>query len=300
MSAEFLKPIAPAELILARLAAPGGTGRTSGQFAATLRAVMPKESVHDAISELRDRKWLAGEEPLKVTSAGVTAATRQFGRIDDRKKLDRIILPALALGLDPKGPAASRLANGDTLRAVVLTRLFDLPLAIEKATLSQAVSAMIVRGIASSLTTTAVKHLSDSARDLGDLSDLEALRRAVARLAIRLALPSSQVTDGKIGRTNGAVAEFAKRVTLVTAEIATPPFTHKTAIAQVYDAYGRRYADAGDMGAFKQRLVDAYRAHELTLLPLDDPNGLDKAIRVRSEIVTRTERLHFVQRQEKR
>jgi hypothetical protein len=94
------------------------------------------------------------------------------------------------------------------------------------------------------------------------------------------------------------LAAFAERVLDITRTAHAGPFSHKTPIGLIYDVYGQRHADAGSLEDFKRRLLAASTAGHLALLPLDDPGALEAGSRARSEIVTATERLHFVQRGE--
>ncbi|MEO0974331.1 MAG: hypothetical protein AAFX85_14665, partial [Pseudomonadota bacterium] len=90
--------------------------------------------------------------------------------------------------------------------------------------------------------------------------------------------------------------DFAHRVLAITRTAHTGPFAHKTPIAHVYDTYGRHHSDAGTLEHFKQRLLKASSAGHLALLPLDDATSMDALMRQRSEIVTPTGLLHFVER----
>lgn len=91
--------------------------------------------------------------------------------------------------------------------------------------------------------------------------------------------------------------DFAARVRSIVAETSTPPFSTRAAIAQVYDAYGLKFADAGSLKDFKRRLLIAMRVEQLSLSRLDDPRALDKSLARRSEIETRSGGLHFVDRE---
>ena len=58
---------------------------------------------------------------------------------------------------------------------------------------------------------------------------------------------------------------FAQRVLTVAKDLETPPFRGQVAIDQVYDAYGRVYADAGSLDDFKRRVLQAAMEEKLDL-----------------------------------
>jgi hypothetical protein len=117
------------------------------------------------------------------------------------------------------------------------------------------------------------------------------LRSALAKLALSAA--SAQQPDA--GSDAGLIA-FSERVKQLASATATPPFSHKVAVSQLYDAYGRKFSDAGGLDDFKTRLLAAHNASLIDLLPLDDPKSLDPQTRARSEIKTERRDLHFVDR----
>lgn len=108
-------------------------------------------------------------------------------------------------------------------------------------------------------------------------------------------------TGGSSGGKAGS-AEFGRRIQALANELSTPPFSRKTSIAQIYDAYGRKYPDAGRMAEFKDRLMEANANEHIRLYPLDEPQAMESELRDRSMIDTgrgRT-RFYFVGRTNKR
>lgn len=111
-----------------------------------------------------------------------------------------------------------------------------------------------------------------AARCVGlEKADAGELRMALVRHALR-PRPEQLPSTG-----------FAQNVLAVASEISTPPFTGRVAIAQVYDAYGKRYADAGSLVDFKRRLVDAARQREVSLQKVDMGELMAKELRERSQ-----------------
>jgi len=93
---------------------------------------------------------------------------------------------------------------------------------------------------------------------------------------------------------------FADRVKDVAYKLETPPFPTRVAISQVYDAYGRKYPDAGTLASFKERLVQAGKAREINLGRLDMPEGLPSDVRNRSAAPWGDDEVHFVLKPEPR
>ncbi|ABS70065.1 hypothetical protein Xaut_4854 (plasmid) [Xanthobacter versatilis] len=145
--------------------------------------------------------------------------------------------------------------------------------------------------------------------------NLDAVRRAVVVRSLRNARPAampdetaSRAVDAApshsapdkamhpsspLGAGAGAT-EFAARVLEVAAKLTTPPFLGHVSIAQVYDAYGWEFPDAGALQSFKERLVAAASANRLQLARLDMPEHMDAILRMRSETAWGRDRAHFV------
>ena len=303
-TATFIVPITAEDFILCRLAFSGRGRRSVNEFAADVRNYISKDSVWQSVARLSKSGLVRTEPKLSLTDAGSQEAQLKFGDVrGGEKRLARVVLPALALGLVPNSDAAKRLSRAENLRALVLTRLFNLPVPLEKVTLSQAIGSIVVRA-AKGLAADANKSaLMAGEHELGDLSDIDRLRTVLVKLALNYrvepTVPKPDQPNLEPEADGADIKEFSARVRQISAEVTTPPFTHKAAIAQIYDAYGRKYRDAGALEEFKQRLYRAYVLQELVLLPLDDPKALDPQLRHRSEITTRTMPLHFVDRRER-
>jgi hypothetical protein len=89
-------------------------------------------------------------------------------------------------------------------------------------------------------------------------------------------------------------ATFARNVLDIAGNLTTPPFDGRVAISQVYDAYGKRYADAGSLTDFKRRLVDAARRRELSLQRIDMPELIAPDVRERSQTQWDSDVVHLV------
>jgi hypothetical protein len=110
-----------------------------------------------------------------------------------------------------------------------------------------------------------------------------------SRAASRQTAQASEPAEARVGET-----DFALRVLQVAATLSTPPFLGRVAIAQVYDAFGREFADAGALQSFKERLVAEAAANRLQLARLDMPEHMDAMLRMRSETAWGRDRAHFV------
>lgn len=293
MSTPGIHAITPRDFVLARLVLKGGEGRSRGQYAGDLKSVLPLETAKAAIEELVREGVLEDDNKIALSRAGAAKAKSQFGeRPRSPSYFDNVVVPAMALGISPKGEAATRLARGENLRAAVLTQLYALPLDINRVTMSQAVATLAVRALAGVAAPSTTPETSQFARGLGDLSELSALRSALAKLALSTASAKRPDDAG----SDASLKAFAERVKQLASATVTPPFSHKAAISQLYDAYGRNFSDAGGLDAFKARLLAAHNASFIDLLPLDDPKSLDPQTRARSEIKTERRNLHFVDR----
>jgi hypothetical protein len=80
----------------------------------------------------------------------------------------------------------------------------------------------------------------------------------------------------------------------VSRDVSTPPFTGRVAIAQVYDAYGKRYADAGSLVDFKRRLLEAARKREINLQKVDMGELMGKDLRERSQVQWDSDVVHLL------
>src|SRR5262245_42891082 len=186
-----LAPLLPTELLLSTLATKDGD-RSATQLCADVKTYLTKEQALAAFEALvRDGYATEGSGRAKLTKLGVETVKARFNSLPrgkvGRKRLECVIWPALVLGIDPASKAASRLAQGDSLRAAALTAVLDLPLNKETVTLNGAVSTLLVRALsgagAPTQTGDALKALAHS---LHDLSSPDALRRGLALAGLAL------------------------------------------------------------------------------------------------------------------
>ncbi|MEO0420690.1 MAG: hypothetical protein AAF184_00015 [Pseudomonadota bacterium] len=305
MTSPPIAPVSTQNYLLARLATVGDARRSARQLASDLSSRLPAVHWMKAIGELTANAWIAPRaKQVTLTDAGRREATQRFGDIDpDGGRWRRRVEPALCLGYRPDSARAARAARPDTLRAVLLTRLYALPLDEGTVTLSQATGALVLRGVVALAPPGAAVELRETARRIStDLAHVERLRQALAQLALEYGLASATPADPPSTRTNRArpaspsLRQFAQHVVNIARTAHTGPFGHKTPVDHVYDEYGRRHADAGTLAQFKARLLKASHAGLLALLPLDDPRALDAATRERSEIAVPSGALHFVER----
>ncbi len=236
-----------------------------------------------------------------LSDAGREALNARYGGKIDKHRAEKQIWPALALGIDPCSKTAQRLATKpDNLRAVMLVVLYQLPLDPAKVTLNQAVTVLMVRGLAGVVRLGEVSDAVKTAVDkLEDISEADALRRNLIKLA--LLMGESTATQAALTVSVDApmaasasmpgpqpaedeLTAFAKRVQTLTNQLETPPIHDSVAVAQVYDAYGRQFPDAGRLDAFKQRLLAAHRARLIMMRTLDMPDALPTELRERSTI----------------
>lgn len=319
-----IEPVAPQDYLLVRLAMVSDGKRSARQLAADLKSRLSPAHTTAALDALAAQGLVKTDGKVSLTDAGTRAVRERFGDLRrDRKRLETRVEPALALGLPPESDAAVRLARPDTLRAVLLTRLYRLPRDEAMVTMAQAAGTLLRRGVAGLLPPKVDAALATAARDLpGDLADTARLRGALIKLALSLGaaaadsaaadtapvdtapvaeapaadVPETPAPAPAASATTDDLTAFAARVLDITRTAHAGPFSHKTPIAHVYDTYGRRHGDAGSLDSFKHRLLRASNAGHLALLPLDDSTTMDATTRERSEIPTPTGRLHFIER----
>lgn len=307
-----IEPVSPEDYLLVKLAMASNGKRSARQLAGDLKSRLAADHTLNALGALARDGLVTGERTVSLTAAGEEAVRQRFGNLRaDRKRLETVCEPALALGIALDSKTASRLARPETLRAVLLTRVYALPLDESEVTLTKAVGALLRRGAAGLLPGKLDASVTAAADVLpDDLSDPSKLRAGIITLALSLGTaaqrsattPSAAPADASkpstpIARADTSdIASFASRVLDITRTAHTGPFAHKTPIAHVYNIYGRRHSDAGALDHFKQRLLDASNAGHIALLPLDDSTTMDAAMRERSEITTPTGHLHFVER----
>lgn len=243
-------------------------------------------------------------------------------------------LPLLALGLDADNTDLRRkFSRHGALKAATIAVAFGLPkemIASPKAVCSEIVWRLLrnavpgvvgkgpfptiqkpgpveravlggIAGIRAKSITQATDALTAQAVGL-EKASAEVLRSQLIAIGVELfgkrepgnaAETRASLKTGLAAGVNG-VTGFAANVSKVASQLRTPPFQDRVAIAQVYDAYGKFYADAGSLQSFKERLVNAARSHQIQLGRLDLPERMGKELRDRSETVWDRDEVHFV------
>ncbi len=299
-TAPGLHPVAPGEFLRPYLALQK-TPATAGQLVSRLSAQAPASVVRAGLEELMAAGQVSFTHKRYALAPAGRRAVAALGRLD-RPRLTRIVWPALALGLDPAGPAAAKLGNANTLRAAVLTALYRLPL--KNPSLEQAVGALIARGLTATPPPEPPPAFKAVVEAVGLPGSADRVRQVVIMAALRLSTPPAAPSAEPPAHTAPPHAPdsdraFAHRVAALVTDLVTPPLADAVAVAQVYDAYGRQHADAGGLAAFKTRLKRAHEAGLLALRTLDRPEILDKVTRERSEITGRYRSFHLVIREQK-
>ena len=296
-----------------------------------LRPLMSAELVKDAISELIAKGEIADEKTLRVTPAGRQTALKILGRDADEKweNIKSKRLPLVALGLNPDdSDVRSKFSGADTLKTATIAVAFGLPkqmVGARKAVLSEIVwqllkstapsvvgkgpfpiiekLGVVERAILGGLAGIRPKSIPQAidalaARAIGlEKTGADALRIRLIAIGVarcrKAKASDSRHKSTSIENLNDG-NEFAANVGNVASQLVTPPFQDRVAIAQVYDAYGRLYPDAGSLESFKKRLVGAARAHRIRLGRLDLPERMGKELRERSETHWDKEEVHFI------
>jgi hypothetical protein len=307
-AARGLTAISPRDIMLTTLAVKSGQS-SEGHLLNGVRATLDRSRAITALDALA-REGLADRSGKPaLTDKGAEEVERRFGKLPGGEagaQRLRWIWPALALGLDPKSKAATRLVKVQDLRAVALAVLFDLPVSRESATLSAVNAALILRGLTGlAATASPDPRLVDLVRRAGNITKVEALRNLIVKAALAIsegeeeAAAASPVADeaqaSAMRAAEDDVPAFVAKVQTIADRLSTPPFAHKVAIAQIYDVYGREHRDAGSIETFKSRLLAA-NGDGLVLYRLDDPDAIEAALRERSRIDTRYGQYHFVGR----
>jgi len=292
-------PIEVSDYVLATLASRA-SGASIAELLKTVKEVLSGPRIDAAVTAMiaAEQVEKSGKR-LRLTPAGRQAADRSFGKLPPKAGdyIRRVVLPALALGLRPDGTAGRRLAKADVLRAAFLVRIYRLPLDIEKVTLGHAVASLLQRGLAGQSAPARESRLGGVAGNIGSLSEPDQLRKAILVLGLGHAAQPVSAPPPPLPAA-GDLGPFSRQVLAVVAKTTTPPFPHKTAIAQVYDAYGRQYADAGSLHSFQQRLLQARKAGLLRLLPLDQPDALPPDVLKRSQVETPDGPVAFIHRED--
>jgi hypothetical protein len=285
------------------------------QLQRRLSTLLRGETVANIISRLvSNGKVTQVDAKLRLTATTEKATHTLLGR--DAGKSWEIIrlrrLPTLALGLDPdNAEVRKKVVRADVLKAAIIGVGFDLPKdcflsstgvrselvwRVLRNNLPEVVgkgpfplidkSNIVDRTILAGLAGVHAKTVNDAIAALAAKTieiketGVDGLRRRLIHLAL----------EEKRGEGDG----FAERVKIIAKTLNTPPFQGRIAIAQIYDAYGRAYPDAGSLASFKRRLVAAAKARELNLSRLDLPEHMSHDLRTRSETSWDSDEVHFV------
>lgn len=148
---------------------------------------------------------------------------------------------------------------------------------------ANAIDRTIINGLAESNAKTINSAMSALAAKIldADKATAKEIRLRLVRIALRTETQAGKTVE--ILTPQPGVNDFAGRVISIAKKLNTPPFSGKVAIAQVYDAYGRDYPDAGSLDSFKQRLVDAAKNQIIKLSTLDIPHYMEEDLRNRSQ-----------------
>jgi hypothetical protein len=213
--------------------------------------------------------------------------------IADQQSLAALVV-ATCFGLAPKSTSATAVAS-ELIWKILGARLPELiarePLPVEKE-LDRHSRAVLLSfaGLKSGKVPQAMAVLAARCVGLVKKADARGLSMALVQQAIRLPLttPEPRTPEPK------PPVRFATNVLDVAAKLRTPPFEGRVAIAQLYDAYGEHYDDAGTLAEFKHRLIAATKRRELSLLRLDMPDQMSRDLRERSQTSLDNDVVHFV------
>jgi hypothetical protein len=279
-----------------------------------IRSLLRADVIAPLVAELVSAGDLVEERGKLALTPASEMALRATLKSDAGKSWDVIRdhrLPALALRLDPDhAETRQKLTRVAVLRVAILCVAYDLPresLLSSTAVRSElvwrilretlphivgrgpfplidkpnAVDRRIFAGLAGVRTnTTSVAFAALAAKTVGAA---RTDRNVLCHHLIRSALQRAEPPDG-----------FAQRVKTIARGLNTPPFQGRVAIAQIYDAYGREFPDAGSLESFKHRLVSSAKAGELHLSRLDLPEHMDRELRTRSATPSGSDEVHFV------
>jgi hypothetical protein len=96
--------------------------------------------------------------------------------------------------------------------------------------------------------------------------------------------------DRPKGAAPAPVEDFATAVNRIAAQVNTPPFSHKAAIADVHAAYVQQTGNQISLADFKQEVLKNAQGdnRRIQLLPLDDPKAMSPELREASRIQSST------------
>lgn len=318
-------------VVLVSLIATKQTGISFAKAKGSLTAISKDCDWEKCLEEAVSKKWLdCDQKKLRLSNAGMQYLSETFPEDVATltwKKLTEVYLPLLSMGLKGRQMKHSSGRGTADLHAAVLTLLYNLPISLQSATPALACSAILWRVIAKRFpefdgktsgqpapikdpysrklfclatgencndVATASKMLACRPLGITGKCGIEELRKV---LLIRgLSGQRIETTPSKPNQPSKLddLKAFAARVQEIADSLSIPPFNEKVSISQVYDAYGRKYADAGKIVEFKSRLLQSLRSELISLKRSDSPKMLSPDIRSRSEIVDGRTTFHFV------
>jgi hypothetical protein len=289
-------------------------GVSATQLKRRLSGLLTGEAIKEVIGRLvssgelvddRKKLHLAPATDKSVRAALGSDAGKSWNTVQHQR------LPALALGADPdKTEMRNKLARAEVLRAAIVCIGYDLPkeqLLSPTAVRSELIW-RILRAVVPDIVGSGPFPSIDkpNALDRMILAGLAGVRAKTISVAFA-ALAAKVINAGATGSADlhrqlirialgnrPATDSFPARVNLIARKLTTPPFQGRVAIAQVYDAYGREFSDAGSLDSFKQRLVAAGKTRELHLSRLDLPEHMNRDLRTRSATPAGSDEVHFI------
>ncbi|MDF1755135.1 MAG: hypothetical protein P1U89_20265 [Verrucomicrobiales bacterium] len=294
----------------------------------TLNSEIDELAIEEAIQR---RQIVASGTLFSITDSGVRSLNsmlpESISKLDWSKDLVGQFLPLMALGFDPKQMKAFRQRRDQAkLEAVTIVKLFGFQCGpIEKVTIHQARAAYLwsilterfsdfdlrasgkvdsikdefskrifcsVIGSKQNRLDLATKALACGAVG-ANTNSLDALKSGLIQRASKIAEEGADKGPIK-SEGEKELAKFALQVKEIARELRTPPFDDSVSISQVYDAYGKKFPDAGKLSEFKSRLISARQNGLLSLMRLDSPRLVDKDVRDRSELIYDQTKVHLV------
>ena len=142
--------------------------------------------------------------------------------------------------------------------------------------------------------TTAISEAQQEGHEAERLGDIarELFDAAASPVEQAEAAPVEQTQSPEETNEPSTTETFAQRVLTVAKDLETLPFRGQVAIDQVYDAYGRVYADAGSLDDFKRRVLQDAKDEKLDLTRANLLAQLPDA--ARSEIRWGRDKVHLI------
>ena len=318
-------PIPPEKVVQAYLAC-SKQQVSAAQVQKNLRALLSSAEVDGSVSILVERgEAILEQKSVCLTPSGKASALRAPNSKKEWGTVRSNLLPLITLGLDPNNSGIrQKFTKPDAIAAAVIVIAFSLPkeiMASAKMVQSEivwrilrgalpdmvgkgpfpaiekpgTVERTLLAGLAGRRAKTITEAFSALAAHAAgaEKTGIDALRERLVRVGLAQSERSATQNMPDVLAANGK-GGFAGKVNGVATKLSTPPFHGRVAIAQVYDAYGKFYPDAGSLEKFKERLVEAARKREIQLGRLDLPERMGRDLRERSETRWDRDDVHFV------